>query len=143
MVSQEMVQEKIVLHYPAEMVEDPVIYSLVKNYDLKVNILRADISPRKVGRMVIEVSGNQDSYAQAIDWLREVGLHIFALKQQIIWKEEQCTHCGACSVFCPTGALEIERSDMRVNFNDSKCIACEHCLKVCPVKAIDTIREEM
>jgi len=142
-MTQGKVKEKIVLRYPAEIVEDPVIYSLVKKYDLKVNILRADINPRKEGRMVIEVSGTPEKYAGAVEWLRNIGLHIYSLQQQIIWNESRCTQCGACSVFCPTGALEIKRPEMKVTFNDSKCVACEHCLKVCPVKAVDTIREEV
>ena len=33
------------------------------------------------------------------------GLKIKQLKQQIIWQEDRCTHCGACSVICPAGAL--------------------------------------
>lgn len=141
MVQQE-VKEKIVLRYPAHIVEEPVIYMLVKKYDLKVNILRANINPRKEGRMVIEVAGASESYAEAVEWLREIGLHINGLQQQIVWNESRCTHCGACSVFCPTGALEINRPDMQVTFNERKCVVCEHCLKVCPVKAVDTIKEE-
>jgi len=141
--TQEEVNEKIVLRYPTDIVEEPVIYMLVKKFDLKVNILRADINPRKEGRMVIEVFGTSDGYANAIEWLREIGLHIYSLQQQIIWNENRCTHCGACSVFCPTGALEIERTEMKVSFNERKCVACEHCLKVCPVKAVDTIKEEV
>ncbi len=137
-----MIKQRIVLKYPTHVVEEPVIYNLVKEFDLKVNILRADINPKKEGRMVIEVEGEQESYKEALDWLKEQGLGIFSLQQHIIFREELCTECGACSVFCPTGALEIQRPEMRVSFNESKCVACEHCLRVCPVRAIEAIREE-
>ncbi len=137
-----MSKQKIVLKYPTHVVEEPVIYNLVKDFDLKVNILKADISPRKEGRMVVEIEGDQEKYLKAVDWLKEQGLGIFGLQQQIVWREDLCTECGSCSAFCPTGALEIQRPEMRVNFNESKCVACEHCLMVCPVRAIEAIKEE-
>lgn len=136
-----MIRQKIVMHFPASIVELPVIYYLFKDFDLMVNILRANINPRKEGRMVVEVIGEEDKYAEAMEWMKSKGLKILNLQQQIIWKEDRCTHCGACSVICPTGALEIKRPEMLVSFNETRCIACEHCLKTCPARAMETLLE--
>ncbi|NMA92196.1 MAG: 4Fe-4S binding protein [Firmicutes bacterium] len=132
-----MIKHKLVLRFPASLVEQPLIYRLVKDYDLMVNILRADINPRKEGRLVMEVSGREEKYQQALQWLRDQGLRITNLQQQVIWRSDRCTQCGACSVICPTGALAISRPSMAIRFYEDKCVACEHCIKACPARAME------
>ena len=134
-----MIKQKLVLRFPPALVEQPVIYHLVKDYDLMVNILRADINPKKEGRLMLELSGSEANFRQALDWLQE---HCH-LKQQITWGEERCTHCGACSVICPSGALALTRPEMKVSFDASKCVICELCLRACPARAMETLLDEV
>lgn len=136
-----MVKQKLVLRFPSTVVEQPVIYHLVKDYNLMVNILRADINPRKEGRLMLELSGTESDYRKALDWLQERGLQIMNLKQQIIWNKDSCTHCGACSVICPSGALVLSRPEMTVHFDEEKCVVCELCLRACPARAMATMLE--
>ena len=51
---------------------------------------------------------------------------------------DQCSTCGLCSKFCPTGALKTEAmdDDIKFTFTTIHCIACGICLKVCPSDAI-------
>ncbi len=136
-----MIKKKIVLQFPATHVEQPFIYYLIRDYDLMVNILRANINPRKEGRLIVEFSGEEDNYRKGLEWLKDQGVLILALKQQIIWREDRCTNCGACSVICPTAALFIERPGMTVKFDENKCVACEHCIKTCPARAMEVLKE--
>ncbi len=136
-----MIKQKVVLHFPASLVEQPFIYYLIRDYELMVNILRANINPRKEGQLIVEFSGEEANYKKGLEWLVENGVKILTLEQQIIWREDRCTHCGACSVICPTGALYIQRPEMLINFDETKCVACEHCLKTCPAKAMETLME--
>ena len=138
-----MIKQKLVLRFPPALVEQPVIYHLVKDYDLMVNILRADINPKKEGRLMLELSGSEANFRQALDWLQEQGLRVMNLKQQITWVEERCTHCGACSVICPSGALALTRPEMKVSFDASKCVICEFCLRACPARAMETLLDEV
>ncbi|MDY6825909.1 MAG: NIL domain-containing protein [Bacillota bacterium] len=133
-----MVKQKIVLRFPPNVVEQPIIYMMIKDFDLMVNILRADINPRKEGRLMMEVNGENADYQKAMAWLKEQGLIITNLEQQIIWREDRCTHCGACTVICPTRALYFERPSMNVRFDQDKCIVCELCLRACPARAMET-----
>jgi L-aspartate semialdehyde sulfurtransferase ferredoxin len=133
-----VIKQKLVLRFPSTLVEQPVIYHLVKDYDLMVNILRADINPKKEGRLMLELSGSEDNYRRALEWLLERGLRVMNLKQQITWQEDRCTHCGACSVVCPAGALVLERPSMKVRFVEEKCVVCELCLRACPARAMET-----
>ena len=43
------VTKRIVLRFPKRMVERPIIYRLVKDYDLEFNILKASITPEQEG----------------------------------------------------------------------------------------------
>lgn len=136
-----VIKQKLVFRFPPAVVEQPIIYRLVKDFDLMVNILRADINPKKEGRLMLELSGTETGYRRAIEWLRQEGLQIMNLKQQIIWNKDRCTHCGACSVICPSGALELKRPEMTVHFEEDKCIVCKLCLKACPARAMETLLE--
>ncbi|HOA34712.1 MAG TPA: 4Fe-4S binding protein [Bacillota bacterium] len=136
------IKQKLVFRFPPSVVEQPFIYRLVRDFDLMVNILRADINPDKEGRLMLELSGSEPDYRRAIEWLKQQGVRILNLKQQITWNEDRCTHCGACSVICPSGALELSRPAMTVTFDESKCIVCELCLKACPARAMKTLLEQ-
>ena len=52
-----MPSKKLVLKFPPRIVREPIVYHLVKDHDLMVNILRASISPDEAGHLVIDVEG--------------------------------------------------------------------------------------
>ncbi len=43
-MKKEVFAKKIVIRYPAEIVDQPIVYRLVKDYDLAFNILKARVS---------------------------------------------------------------------------------------------------
>src|SRR4030066_345586 len=112
------VAKKIVLRFPKRMVDRPIIYRLVKDYDLEFNILKASITPEQEGLMVLELKGNQTEYDKGIEFLLKAGVKIQSLSQDVTRNEERCTHCGACITVCPAGAFEIKKSTRKVLFHD-------------------------
>jgi ferredoxin len=130
-------KEKKVLYIPDTIVEQPIIYGLIKNYNLMVNILRANINPEMEGRIVAEISGEKEDFLAGMAYLQSRAVKCLPLEQEIVWLEERCTQCGACSVICPAGALELERPEMIVRFKGEKCIICEHCIGACPARAME------
>ena len=131
------VSKRIVLHFPRRVVERPIVYRLVKDYDLEFNILKAFFTPEEEGLMVLEISGEQSDYDKGIRYLTGTGVRIQALSQDVIRNEERCTHCGACITSCPTRALELEPLTGLINFYNEKCIACGLCIKACPPRAME------
>ncbi len=132
------VSKKIVLHFPKRLVDRPIVYRLVKDYDLEFNILKAFFTPEEEGGlMVLEITGKQENYDKGIRYLTESGLRIQSLSQDVIRNEERCTHCGACITICPTDAFELDPQTRRVNFKDAKCVACGQCIKACPPRAME------
>jgi ferredoxin len=107
-----MSKKKVVLNFPPHLIDQPITYRLVKDFDLMVNILRARITPNEWGRMVVELIGNGGRLEEGI----------------------QCT---ACIAPCPTHALGLDRSNMKVSFDRELCIACELCLNSCAYRAIE------
>lgn len=132
-----VVSKRIVLHFPSRLVDQPIVYRLIKDYDLRFNILKASVIPDEEGLMVLELTGEQDNYDKGIKYLSKTGVRIQSLSQNVTRNEERCTHCGACITICPTDAFELEPITRRVTFDDDKCIACELCIKACPPRAME------
>jgi len=132
-----MVSKKIVLHFPHRLVDQPIVYRLVKDYDLQFNILKAYVTPQEEGLMVLELSGKKEAFNKGIEYLQSCGVKIQPLSQDVIRNEAKCTDCGVCVPICPTGALVVDPHTRKVHFYDNKCIACELCVKICPTRAME------
>jgi len=128
---------KVVLRFPHRLVDKPIIYRLVKDYDLRFNILKASVTPKEEGLMVLELSGKKKDYDEAVRFLAEAGVELQSLAQDVFRNEDRCTHCGACVTMCPVDAFVVDPVTRRVDFQHTKCIACELCIKPCPVRAME------
>lgn len=134
-----MAKRRLVLTFPPKLVEEPITYRLIKDYDLVVNILRAKISPEEEGRLMIELSGEKSALKGGMDYLNRLNVNIQPLARDIRWLEENCTHCTVCVSLCPTEAIVVDRNSMKISFNKDKCIACGACIPACPYKAIEIL----
>jgi len=132
-----VISKRIVLHFPHKLVDRPIVCKLVKDYNLEFNILKAYVTQKEEGLLVLGLTGEDRDYEQGIKYLTEVGVKIQPLEQDIIRNERRCTDCGVCTPICPTAALAVEPLTRKVHFYDNKCIACELCVKACPVKAME------
>ncbi len=125
------------LRFPKKVVNEPVVVNLVRKFDLTFNILKATIYPRKEGLMVLELRGQKKNFQRGVRYLKSLGIKVESIGQDIKRDDERCFHCGACTAVCPTGALYIERPEMRVLFDNEKCSACELCVIACPAHAME------
>ena len=131
------ISKRIVLHYPKRLVDRPIVYRLVKDYNLEFNILKALFTQEAEGLMVMEIRGEQKDYDKGIRYLTDSGARIQSLSQDVTRNEERCTHCGACITICPTDAFELDPLTRRVIFDNEKCVACGQCIKACPPRAME------
>lgn len=132
-----MYSKVVLLRFPRDIVNQPIVVNLVRKFDLSFNILKATIFPRKEGMVVMELSGNRKNYNSGVRYLRDLGVKVENIGQDIRRNEERCFHCGVCTAVCPTGALYIERPAMIVAFERERCSACELCVIACPAKAME------
>lgn len=131
--------KKVVLRFPREVADRPIVCELALRFGLRFNILRASISPHREGIMVMELIGGRDRQEEGLAFLRERGVFVEPLSQDIRMVEERCYHCGACVGLCPTGALSMERPSFLVRYDPAKCIACELCILACPTHAMEAL----
>lgn len=129
-------KKRITLRFQRNAIDKPIVYRLAKDFDLVYTILRANVSPRAESMMVLEVEGPEGEFEKGIAYLKDLGVAIEPIDQDISKDEERCVHCGLCTSVCAPQALDIDRETMRVRFDYEKCVACELCVKVCPVRAM-------
>lgn len=132
-----MDSKRIVLKFPHKLVDQPIVYKMVKDFNLEFNILKAYITPREEGLMVLELKGEDSNLEKALKYAKSLGVIIQPLSKDIKRNDSKCTHCGACVPICPTGALVTDPLTRKVLFYDTKCIACELCIKACPPRAME------
>ena len=128
--------KRIVLHFPNEALDKPIVYLLVKEYDLVFNILKAFVVPGEEGLLVMELSGSEENLERGLGYLLSRNVRIEPLKQSILRLSDRCWHCGLCTSVCSTGALSIIRPSMEVAFDSDKCVVCGACVDICPAKAM-------
>jgi L-aspartate semialdehyde sulfurtransferase ferredoxin len=130
-------KKRIIIRFKKKTIDKPIVYRLVKDYDLTFNILRASVFPRADSMMVLEIEGADENFQKGIEYLKDMNLDIEPIEQDINRDESRCVHCGVCTSVCAPEAMSINREDMKVEFDYEKCVACELCVKVCPVKAMN------
>ena len=132
-----MYSKTLALRFPKKTVNQPVVVTLVKEFELSFNILKATIYPRKEGLMVLELSGHRKNFQRGVNYLKSLGVKVESIAQDIKRDEVKCFQCGACTAVCPTGALYIKRPEMEVIFDSQKCSGCELCVSACPARAME------
>ncbi len=133
------VSRRIVLKFPPLVTGQPVVCRLAKDYNLMFNILKAQVSPGQDGLMVLELTGERADYDRGVKYLRDTGVHIQPLSQDVLRDESRCTDCGACVTICPALAFTVEPDTRKVKFDQNKCVLCGLCVKACPPRALSII----
>lgn len=126
----------VLLIFNKDVMYNPIIYRLGKDYDIMFNVLEAKIYPKLEGRIILELKGENSDIEKAITYLENNYVQVEILADRIYKNEVICVHCGACTSVCRVEALTIDRETMEVIFDPEKCVACGLCKMACPVKAM-------
>jgi ferredoxin len=128
---------KVTLYFPTSKVSRPITYNLIRDYDLQLNILHADISLNKTGKLVVDIYGKEKNIQDGLDFVEKQGIEYKIFNKSIIWNEESCIHCGACTAVCPSDAIKIDVDTYKLIFYKEKCLICGLCVKACPLNVMN------
>ena len=124
---------KLGLTFPPSKVTFPLMTMLVREHELEVNILHADVRLNKTGKLIVEIKGKEARIEKALKYIQEQDIEYHIFNGTLIWNEEECVHCGACTSVCPPRALTISAPDYLLSFDKEKCLICGLCVKACPL----------
>ncbi len=128
--------KKYKIEFDEANVQDSVAYILVTEFDLRPNVLKAEISGDGSGVMILGLSGEEEKLDRAAARLNEAGFKITELGKRINRDEDLCFSCGACVSICPVVCFTHDPDTWVVELDNSKCIACGACVNACSVHAL-------
>ena len=127
---------KFKIEFTESNVQDSVAYILVSEFDLKPNVLKAEISGDGTGIMIVSLIGEEQKLLKAEARLKEAGFVVSELGRRIIKNEDLCFSCGACVSICPTNSIKHDPETWEVILDTSTCIACGACVNSCSRHAL-------
>lgn len=132
-----MVKRRYVLKFPPQSGDKPLSYVLVKDYDISINILKAEVIPGKRGNLLLELVGKRSNIEKGIAYLQSHDVNCSPLDKKITLAQERCINCGNCTAVCFAGALTMHPETWELQFNKDECIVCELCVKACPLNLFE------
>lgn len=79
----DLARRRLRLTFPAELVRKPLLYHLVKDFDLVPNIRRADVRADH-GWVVLELEGAEDRLQQGLAWLEAQGVTVDPIERDVV-----------------------------------------------------------
>lgn len=131
-----MAKRRLVLTFPPDVVERPVVSLMIKEYDVITNILRAEVHEGEIGRMLVELEAEGRHLKKGIEYLKDQGVGVEDAITDIELDESLCISCGACTAVCLHGALKVEAPDWELVLDRERCILCGFCVDACPLQLI-------
>jgi hypothetical protein len=78
-----MARRRVRFTFPPHLVQDPVIYRLVKDFDIVVNIRRAEVRGDHTW-VVLELDGDDAKLERGIAWLTGQGVQVDPIERDVI-----------------------------------------------------------
>ncbi len=78
-----MARMRVRLTFPPERIQEPLIYHLVKDFDIVTNIRRADVKSDH-GWVALELEGDEARLEQGIAWLKAKGVTVDPIEHDVI-----------------------------------------------------------
>src|SRR2546428_14077182 len=91
---------RVRLTFPPELIQQPIVYHLVKDFDLIPNIRRAE-AKADYGWMALELEGDEGALERAVAWLKGGGVRVGPIERDVVaprpgaatlahWRRRRC-----------------------------------------------------
>jgi L-aspartate semialdehyde sulfurtransferase ferredoxin len=128
---------RYVMKFPPDSADKALTYKLIKNYDIKFSILKAEVRPGRTGSLLLELEALPENIQKGIVYLEANDVICESLGKKIKFEAEKCINCGNCTGVCFTGALTMDREIWKLKFEPELCVVCELCVPACPMNLFD------
>lgn len=78
-----MTKRQVMFTFPEELIRDPIIYTLSRQFHIVTNIRRADVTESR-GWVVLELEGEEEEIEQGISWVISKGVRVDPVVGDII-----------------------------------------------------------
>jgi ABC-type methionine transport system ATPase subunit len=68
--------KKLKLKIPVNLINEPIIYKMVTQFDIMPNILTARLDKDSEGDVLIEIKGTPDNIEKGIEYLKQLKIEI-------------------------------------------------------------------
>lgn len=70
------IKVKLNLTFPSQRVNQPVLAQVIKNFDVDVDIRRADVEANVGGYIMLEIAGSETNIDSAIAFMKTLGIGV-------------------------------------------------------------------
>jgi len=74
---------RLFVSFPEPLVDRPMIYDVIKKFDVVPNIRRANVEDHS-GWMILEIAGSPEQLDDAVGYLREVGCTVNRMEGDVL-----------------------------------------------------------
>jgi ABC-type methionine transport system ATPase subunit len=78
-----MAKQRLHLTFPEHLVQEPVIYTLGKDFNVVTNIRRANVE-EKIGWVILELEGPEEALAKAVTYLEDRGVQVDRIDGDVV-----------------------------------------------------------
>jgi ABC-type methionine transport system ATPase subunit len=78
-----MTTKRVKFTFVQQLIKEPVIWKLAKQFDVITNIRRADVTDDR-GWVILEVDGDADEIERGLKWVQEQGVRVDPVYEDIV-----------------------------------------------------------
>jgi L-aspartate semialdehyde sulfurtransferase ferredoxin len=82
-LKKEAVRERVYLTFPKNLVKEPILCSLAKQFDIIFNI-RGSTVTADMGLVALEIDGKAAEVEKAVGWLKQRGVIVEPIEKNVI-----------------------------------------------------------
>jgi ABC-type methionine transport system ATPase subunit len=76
-------RQRVKFTFVEELIKEPIIWKLAKEFDVVTNIRRADVTDER-GWVILELDGDKDEIERSLEWVRENGVRVDPVYEDIV-----------------------------------------------------------
>ena len=78
-----MGRQRVKFTFVEELIKEPIIWKLAKEFDVVTNIRRADVTDER-GWVILELDGDEDEIERSLEWVRKNGVRVDPVYEDIV-----------------------------------------------------------